>query len=544
MEQKNIQLSSLNDNVAAIYARVSSIRQVKQGYSIENQINEAKKFAEDKFIIKEDLIFKEDFSASKFYNRDIDYDLDLEDVSFLNRAELQKLMICAQKGMFKHLLVYTRDRFSRTVEEALLLQSILKRYGVEIHYTKKGESLNNENENINRFLHLILSSVAELESSVLSTRVKEGNKSCIEKGLWAGGRIPLGYISRPTQVKHNKENSKLMISNFEKKVIEEVFELYQVGLGYERIANRMNEKHGYMRWTKSKVEAIIKNQTYTGSIAWNRRGGRRNPVKHTDIIRADHNPQIEIIERLNWDETVKIRAEREIYPDPYFHQTPFILKDKLCCNECKKKMLHKNPGKNKTPVYYCNNKSGHKENCNFRIPIYKLESEFLNHINKLISMKVSGFDGLYECYLRSFMIRKRSDEAFFQELKNKIEILNGKNKIIKTLIVDEKSKIIQNVLKEQIVYNENIVLKYGQIEKEYEALIKKTPFEYECFNKKVSELINKIYSCEKENYSDEFDRDIKIRFAKRNFVIHFIDKIYVSYNKDTEKVKITSIQLL
>ncbi|MEG0774057.1 recombinase family protein [Clostridium sp.] len=540
---KNAQSNTRNSDVAAIYARVSTSRQSKKGYSLENQIEQADKFAENKYIIPDELIFIEDSSASKFYNREIDYES--EDSGFINRVQLQRLIHYAKKNKFKHLLVYTRDRLSRVVEESLQIESMLKKCGVEIHYTKKGESLNSENENINRFLHLILSSVAELESSVLSTRVKEGNKSCIEKGLWAGGRIPIGYIRKAVKGNHGKVNSRLVKSEFERKVIEEVFKLYQVGLGYERIANRMNEQHGYISWTKGKVEAIIKNETYTGNVAWNRRGGRRNPIKHEDIVKAKHNSQLEIINKINWNEVVKLRKEREENPDPYLHQTPFILKDKLYCEICKKKMLNKNPGKNKKPVYYCDNENGkHDKTCYHRMPIDKVETAFFQHINKLISNKMQEYSELYYYYEMNFNERKSSNESFLQELKKRIGVLKEKNETMKKLIVDEKSNSIQKAIKSQIIYNENILVKYEEVEKRYESLIKKPLIMPEAFEKEVNNFINKIFLSQSCNYDNEFDSVNKPRFAKRNFIIHFIDKVYVSYNKQLESVTISTIELL
>lgn len=541
--QKNVQSDTENFERAAIYARVSTKRQNRKGYSIENQVDEAKKFAEDKFIIPDELVFIEDLSASKFYNKEIDYEA--EEENFLNRPELQKLIICAKDGMFKHLLVYSRDRLSRVVEQSLLLQSLLNKYGVEIHYTKKGESLNNENESINRFIHLILSSVAELESSILSTRVKEGNKSCIEKGLWAGGRIPLGYVGKVVKRKEGKVNSRLEKSYFEKKVVNEVFELYQLGLGYERIANRMNYKHGYIKWTKSKVEAIIKNETYTGNVVWNRRGGRRNPVKHEEVIRAKYNQQLEIIKRANWDEVVDIRKEREKKPDPYLHQTPFIFKGKLYCELCKKEMVSKNPGNKKSPVYYCTNKkSEHDNTCYHRIPTNKIDEEFFKFIRIMLYNEIEDYNELYGYYKNSFEERKNLNKEFLQALKKKIEELSRKSENIKKLIRDEKSKSIQKALESQVVYNENILKKYKELEAEYEKQVKKHLIIFNDFNKKAWDLLEKIDSSEEKRYSDEFDEINTKRFVKRNFVIHFIDKIYILYNKKTGKVTITKIELL
>ncbi|KZL93595.1 recombinase family protein [Clostridium magnum] len=170
---------------------------------------------------------------------------------------------------------------TRDFEQFIALKYILNRNNIKIHYTLPGENIDIEDKKINRFVDNILASVAELEANVISIRVKSGSKITVKNGNWAGGRPPYGYLIQRIKIPgRSRPIAKLKPSIYERSLIVNIFKFYNLGYGYRKIAQLMNDMCGNNAWTKGKIESIIKNETYTGYITWDRRGGRRHPGRH------------------------------------------------------------------------------------------------------------------------------------------------------------------------------------------------------------------------------------------------------------------------
>jgi len=342
------------NNIAVAYLRVSTERQKESGFSLINQQEAAEIYAKKNGLILTNNMILSEVKSASIVNKNSD-DSDFEG-SLRNRPVLLEILQSAAQNKFQNIIIFSRDRLARDLGMFIALNLEFEKLNIKVHYSRPGEITESPDSKIYKFLDLILASVAELESNVLSTRVKSGNQICIKEGNWAGGKSPFGYVfQRETNYFTTKKNrhSKLKSSIYEKSIVQEIFELYIKGYSYKDISVKMNVEHSYISWTKSKVETIIKNETYTGKIAWNRRSGKRNPGKKLVPVYSPSNEDMKIIDTDLYNKVAQLRKRKSKLKDSRYYNTPFLLKNKLLCANCNATLTPKNYGKDKTNVYRC-----------------------------------------------------------------------------------------------------------------------------------------------------------------------------------------------
>lgn len=542
---EEIQLSNINNNknkkkeVAAAYIRVSTEEQKKDGHSMQNQLDLANEYAKEMDWDLEEYIFKENAPASKISENDVDTEDFTE--NFFNRPEFKKLLKLAELKKFNHLIVYSRDRLTRVTEEQITLEIFLKRYGIDIHYTRAGENINNENDDLSHFLSVVLSSFAEYEASLLSTRIKDANRTCIKKGLWAGGRIPFGYNSKPVNENgsKNRNHTTLVKSNLESSLVNEIFNLNKSGYGYRKIASIMNEKHSYIKWTKSKIEGILNNQTYTGMITWNRRGGRRQKFKkhdNIDIVQSDLIKDTAIVDKDTWDFCLNQRINRSAINDPYYYSTPFILKGKLKCSKCNSIMKTKNPGKNKSNIYKCS--SSNTKECNLILPARKVHYYFAQEIKKII--KIDDCDKFWKIYCKKFKTKNKQYTVFAKLLDTKIKQCNLLLNKIDCKLKDDSTSLIAKALKTQRINISKQLEAYEKTVSELQKYLNIKQMDKLSFNKFVVAYTNSLF----DNFHIEDADDKTISNEQiitncnivREFVLNFIDEVNIECENGSIKL--------
>lgn len=420
--------SNLNtkNNIAIAYARVSTQEQGKKGLSIDYQKDMIKKYVNDynelidesnlsdddkkkkKLDLNPEMILEEIKPASTILTNNVDNDIN---ETLQNRPKLQQIIDLAMRKEFGHLILLSRDRLTRDFEQFIALKYIFKKNGITIHYCRPGENVETGNEEMNRFIDNILASVAELEANLISVRVKNGARHCVENGYWPGGKPPAGYLLEKIKVPGKIRLAlKLKPSIYERSKIKEVFSLYNQGYGYRRTAEIMRNKYDDNLWTKSKVEGIIKNETYTGQITWDRRGGRRHPGKHNEdsFVRSKNDPSLSFLTTKQWHILQQFRQYKSEIKDPKYYDTPYLLKNKLICGICNSKLKTKNYGKNKDGQNYCvykcpkNNQEGKSE---LILQKEEIEQAILNEVK--VALKFPNPQKLWLLYKEQEELRKK-----------------------------------------------------------------------------------------------------------------------------------------
>jgi len=275
--------ASVNGNTAinrtALYMRVSTNEQRIDGYGLESQrrslLSYVERNADQGMQTKASWIFTDTHTGSDFH-----------------RVGLQRLLKQVREKKIDTVVVWKIDRLSRSLKHLLEIFDTFQKHKVNFISLQENLSFTGP---IGNFIFQILSSVSELERSLIKTRTRQGIITSAEMGNFTGSRVPFGYKPIPNP---NGKGKKLQIIPTEKQTVEEIFRLYiYENMGYEAIAVHLNDlktpkgtftKHlqKHNKWTPKHIERIIPNTLYRGEFIANRtdQSGQRLPQEEWTIV--------------------------------------------------------------------------------------------------------------------------------------------------------------------------------------------------------------------------------------------------------------------
>ena len=230
---------------AIIYARVSSDRQEKEGFSIPAQIAFLKEYAIRHSIIV-DKIFSESETAKKAGRK----------------AFNEMLLYIKQKGI-KTILVEKTDRLYRNFKDYITLED----YDLEVHLVKESTIISKNSKSHDKFIHGIKVLMAKNYIDNLSEEVRKGIAEKIRQGHYPN-KPPIGYKNIKSDCGKN------IISIDEKKApyIKRIFELYASGESIDKIKKIVTEE-GLMNnnkpYAKSCIADCLHNCFYIGKFVYN-----------------------------------------------------------------------------------------------------------------------------------------------------------------------------------------------------------------------------------------------------------------------------------
>jgi site-specific DNA recombinase len=227
---------------AAIYARVSTEDQAREGFSIPAQ---QKKLA----------------AYCKARGWQVTGEYTDEGCSGRNtkRPAYQKMM--AEKDGWDVLLVLKMDRIHRNSTNFALMMDDLREWGKE--FNSMQESFDTTTA-MGRFVMDIIQRIAQLESEQTGERVKVGMTQKAKKGKGVlGSGVPYGY---------QYHNHHLVIVEEEAAVVQDIFSRYMVCVSLNDIANDLNSRNVPTKmasaWQKSTVRNVLTNRLYIGILEW------------------------------------------------------------------------------------------------------------------------------------------------------------------------------------------------------------------------------------------------------------------------------------
>lgn len=305
----------------AIYARVSTVEQAEEGYSIDSQLLTVRKKveADGKVVVKEYV------------------DRGISGKSMTNRFALQQMLVDAKKKMFDEVWVWKTNRLARNQLDLLKIVNELEMNNVG--FKSCSESFDTTTPSGKLLLH-VLASIGEFERETIAENVKMGMKQRARLGKWNGGQI-LGYTSVKDE---SGTKTKLVIVEKEAEVIRKIFNLYAKGKGLKAITNQIN-KEGYRTkrgnlFSTTAVKEILMNPAYIGKIRFNlredwarkrRKGINKDPI----LVDGEHEP---IIEEKLWKKVQELYNKKACKPNRIF-DSEYILTGLMKCPECGASMV-------------------------------------------------------------------------------------------------------------------------------------------------------------------------------------------------------------
>lgn len=245
---------------AVLYARVSSNRQEREGYSIPAQIRHGHNYA-TKNNIKIVAEFVEPESGRK-----------------VGRTEFNNMIKFLKKNTtVKIIIVEKTDRIYRNLRDYVTIDET----DVEIHFFKTGDVISDKSTSQQKFMHGISVLMAKNYIDNLSEEIRKGlNEKCAQ-GYYPSSP-PMGYINKPN-IDGKKE---LIIDPTVAPFIKQIFENYLIGnYTYKSLAEYMNTcgfRPKNRDCTNKTIENILHNEFYTGIFIY--KGVKYYNAKHDAII--------------------------------------------------------------------------------------------------------------------------------------------------------------------------------------------------------------------------------------------------------------------
>jgi DNA invertase Pin-like site-specific DNA recombinase len=239
----------------AIYTRVSTEDQAKEGFSLDAQLEKLRAYctARDWHIAGEYI--DDGYSGRK-----------------TRRPAYSRMMEAIDS--WDALLVIKMDRIHRNSKNFMLMMEDLNKRGKE--FVSMMESLDTSTA-MGRFVMDIIQRIAQLESEQIGERVYIGmEQKAKQNGGVLGFNIPYGY---------NYQNGKLEINQNEAATVKQIYSWYLSGKSIGEITEMLNStklptKRGGC-WAKKTISTILKNPIYCGFLHWE---GYVNKSNHNPII--------------------------------------------------------------------------------------------------------------------------------------------------------------------------------------------------------------------------------------------------------------------
>ena len=182
----------------------------------------------------------------------------------LNRPEVQRLIADAKSGELDLVLVTRLDRLSRSLVDFYQLHNTFQGHGVSFYSLNEAFDTSSP---MGRAMLKIILVFAELEREQTADRTRQAMRARAERGLWNGGRPPLGYDSMGS--------GHLVINKDEAALIRLIYKKYPEMRSATKVANWLNEQGYRTKRFSSRRKGASGGKTFSHATV---RQALRNPL--------------------------------------------------------------------------------------------------------------------------------------------------------------------------------------------------------------------------------------------------------------------------
>lgn len=491
---------------AGIYVRVSTERQVLEGYSISAQKENLTNFAKN-----------HDFNIYDVYA-----DEGISGKNIEGRPSVKRLIKDIKERKIDVVLLQQFDRLTRSISDTQEFIDLFKKYDVEAWSINDGGIVDVSSSN-GRFLALLKGLFGQHEREITAERIKVAFKRKAREGYTiCCGCPPYGY-------KREIGNKIIIIKQDEAKVVRRVFKMYAEGTTFTDIAKTLNsegiptkragktiniKKDGEIVgtktfvgvWSQKAIRLMLSNPVYIGKV--------RYGIGRKDYYIGDgcHKP---IISEKMWNKVqdkiskieTKVHTNRP-KDDVYFCGT-------LVCGVCGKKLTtsrtigreRKDGTRNLFNAYRCVNQE--KQICTARyVSHIKAEEAFIEYLEN----NVSEFDSI--------------DDVVIEEEDVDLEEINDIKRLLTTKRA-KKKEVMDLFMADKLDYNQ-----FQYMSEELDNIIKT--------NENRLHHLEQDYANKPDINKVEISRYIVDHWKlltdkeKQNFLNEFVESITI-VNRDTDR---------
>lgn len=226
-----------------LYARVSHEEQKKFGFSIGNQLDKLRIYAEENNLLIVDEYIDEGYSAGT-----------------TKRPELQRMLADLQRN---ELIIFTRlDRFSRNVLDANEMVKMFIQKNVSIKAIEEDDIDTSTADGM--FMFNLKVSLAQRELAKGSERITTVFEYKIKQGQPITGNMPFGYT-----IEEDANGNKKVVKDKEvQHIVEDMFDHFLKHHSIRKTMNYINVKYGLER-KYAGMNRIFKTEMYSGTFKGN-----------------------------------------------------------------------------------------------------------------------------------------------------------------------------------------------------------------------------------------------------------------------------------
>ncbi len=201
----------------------------------------------------------------------------------MERPALRRLLSDIEAGTINVVVVYKVDRLTRSLSDFAKMIEIFDRH--EVSFVSVTQQFNTTTS-MGRLTLNVLLSFAQFEREVTGERIRDKIKASKKKGMWMGGRPPLGF---------DVVDRKLVINPDEAKSVRWIFRRYLEVRAINRLhtdvvrqditlkiyVSKAGRRSGGEPFGRSALHRMLGNHLYVGEVAHN---GSVYPGEHDGII--------------------------------------------------------------------------------------------------------------------------------------------------------------------------------------------------------------------------------------------------------------------
>ena len=239
-----------------IYARVSTEHEA-QISALENQLDWYKPF----------LQMHPEWELVERY-----VDEGITGTSAEKRPEFMRMIADAKRHKFDLILTREVSRFARNTVDTLQYTRTLKEYGVEVYFINDGiKTFDSDGE-----LRLaLMATLAQDESRKTSVRVKSGQQTSMNNGVYYGNGNILGYDRSEQLLPDKTKLVDFAINPEQAETVRMIFDMYLAGYGLVKIKDELERQGrktsmGMDKWHPTVISHVLKNSFYCGILTYHK----------------------------------------------------------------------------------------------------------------------------------------------------------------------------------------------------------------------------------------------------------------------------------